>query len=222
MAGVGGATSRRRKIFPHLKDDDKKPPSAPEASGSANGDSGKANGDASDETNAYVNSKQKKGSSHPSAAKKNLTSSKSSDSINGSIHHLLPLPLVLTVLVCSGLFWLSSFRDVMATGKPILDSLAVLWGQDDADARFLVRSFHDFLPAPINYHLPRPHERITNISNTPNLRIGSTIPAAGNPNRVAFPPSLPRPPMPTTWEDCSFVNCRAWPDWHSTRQRCGP
>eukprot|EP00584_Thalassiosira_punctigera_P007325 CAMPEP_0172539044 /NCGR_PEP_ID=MMETSP1067-20121228/10325_1 /TAXON_ID=265564 ORGANISM="Thalassiosira punctigera, Strain Tpunct2005C2" /NCGR_SAMPLE_ID=MMETSP1067 /ASSEMBLY_ACC=CAM_ASM_000444 /LENGTH=455 /DNA_ID=CAMNT_0013324667 /DNA_START=64 /DNA_END=1427 /DNA_ORIENTATION=- len=52
-------------------------------------------------------------------------------------HHLLPLPLVLTVLVCSGLFWIASFRDVMATGKPILDTLGVLWGQDDADANFV-------------------------------------------------------------------------------------
>jgi hypothetical protein len=193
MAGKGGATARKRKIFPHLKEDYKKPPSAPETSLSASGDIGKANGDASHETNAYDNSKQKKGSSHPSAAKKKLTSSKSSDSINGSIHHLLPMPLVLTVLVCSGLFWISSFRDVMATGKPILDRLAVLWGQDDADARFLVSPFHSNV---LGEKLCDVHTFITShdlmnihISNTPNLQIGSTIPAAGNPNRVAFPPS---------------------------------
>lgn len=133
---AGATTTRRRKIFSHLKEDEKTPPSAPEASKSAKGDSSKANGDA---TNAYNNSKQKEGPKHPSAAKKKPISSKSSDSIHGSVHHLLPLPLVLTVLVCSGLFWIASFRDVMATGKPILDSFAVLWGQDDADSHFLVR-----------------------------------------------------------------------------------
>ncbi|KAL3791856.1 hypothetical protein ACHAW5_002907 [Stephanodiscus triporus] len=131
---AGATTTRRRKIFPHLKEEDKTPPSVPEASKSAKGDSSKANGDA---TNAYNNSKQKEGPKHPSAAKKKPISSKSSDSIHGSVHHLLPLPLVLTVLVCSGLFWIASFRDVMATGKPILDSFAVLWGQDDADSHFL-------------------------------------------------------------------------------------
>jgi hypothetical protein len=45
----------------------------------------------------------------------------------------------LTVILCSGLFWISSFRDMMATGKPILDGLGgMLWGQDDGDANLLV------------------------------------------------------------------------------------
>ena len=54
---------------------------------------------------------------------------------------------------------MASFRDVMATGKPILDRLAVLWGQDDADARFLVRSFHDIFLEEIalRYSLPTPN-----------------------------------------------------------------
>ena len=62
----------------------------------------------------------------------------SSSTISVHHDHLLPLPLVLTVLVYLGLFWIASFRDVMATGKPILDTLGVLWGQDDVDANFLV------------------------------------------------------------------------------------
>jgi len=202
---AGATTTRRRKIFPHLKEEDKTPPSVPEASKSAKGDSSKANGDA---TNAYNNSKQKEGPKHPSAAKKKPISSKSSDSIHGSVHHLLPLPLVLTVLVCSGLFWIASFRDVMATGKPILDSFAVLWGQDDADSHFLVRLL---LLAPTKWHFPRSDQPLIHISNTPNLRIGSKIPVAGNPNKADFPPSLLLPPMLTTWEDSSFGNCLAWP-----------
>ncbi|EJK70133.1 hypothetical protein THAOC_08534 [Thalassiosira oceanica] len=52
--------------------------------------------------------------------------------------HLLPLPLVVIVLLCSGLFWMSSFRDVMATGKPVLDTVGKLWGQEDADLNLLV------------------------------------------------------------------------------------
>jgi len=34
--------------------------------------------------------------------------------------HLAPLPLVLTVLVCSGFMWMLAFRDLMATGRPIM------------------------------------------------------------------------------------------------------
>jgi len=32
---------------------------------------------------------------------------------------------------------MACFRDVMATGKPILDTLGMLWGQEDGDANFL-------------------------------------------------------------------------------------
>jgi hypothetical protein len=137
-AKAGGTTARRRKIFHHLNDDGKK---ATETSRSANADAGTAVGDASDEAIVSNNAPlPKKSLTHPSAARKTPTPpSKSPDITNGSTHHLLPLPLVYVVLVCSGLFWISSFRDVMATGKPILDRLAVLWGQDDADSLFLVR-----------------------------------------------------------------------------------
>ena len=40
--------------------------------------------------------------------------------------HLAPLPLVMIVLLCSGALWVLSFRDVMATGRPIAG------GMDDA------------------------------------------------------------------------------------------
>ena len=39
-----------------------------------------------------------------------------------------------------GVLSVASFRDVMATGKPILDRLGALWGQEDADANYLVRA----------------------------------------------------------------------------------
>ncbi len=150
---AGGTIARRRKIFHHLNDDEKK---AAEASGSANNaDGGKgnggANGNASDEANVPKNAPPpRKSSIHPSAARKSSTppsrmSPPDVTTNGGSTHHLLPLPLVYVVLVCSGLFWISSFRDVMATGKPILDRLAFLWGQDDADYLFLVR-FRNIIP----------------------------------------------------------------------------
>lgn len=124
----------------------------------ANGDVVKgANGLASSSTDeAYNNSKSKaKGgeSNHPSDAGQksstatNNSSSSSNNNNNGqtsssSMHHLLPLPLVYTVLICSGLFWITSFRDVMATGKPILDKATALFGYDDADANYLVRKIY--------------------------------------------------------------------------------
>ncbi|KAL7534474.1 hypothetical protein ACHAXR_007958, partial [Thalassiosira sp. AJA248-18] len=143
-------TPRRRKIFPHLDEETKKSSSA-SLSDDAKAPADK-NGDtkAKSQDSSYDNAKsKKKGSKHPSAARK--ASKKSSettanenknddipnDAAGSAMHHLIPLPLVLTVLVCSGLFWIASFRDVMATGKPILDTMGVLWGQDDADANFL-------------------------------------------------------------------------------------
>jgi len=126
----------------------------------ANGDVVKgANGLASSSTDeAYNNSKSKaKGgeSNHPSAAgqksstatNNSSSSSRSSKHNNGqtsssSMHHLLPLPLVYTVLICSGLFWITSFRDVMATGKPILDTATALFGHENADANYLVRKIY--------------------------------------------------------------------------------
>ena len=34
--------------------------------------------------------------------------------------HLPPLPLVMTVLICSGFMWMFAFRDMMATGKSLI------------------------------------------------------------------------------------------------------
>jgi len=70
--------------------------------------------------------------------KNHITEAADAASAAIDIHnHLLPLPLVLAVLVCSGFFWVASLRDVMATGKPILDKFGILWRQDDADANYL-------------------------------------------------------------------------------------
>jgi hypothetical protein len=105
---------------------------------------------------AYNNSKSKaKGveSNHTSAAgqksstatSNNSSSSKHNNGHTSSSsmhHHLLPLPLVYTVLICSGLFWMTSFRDVMATGKPILNKATALFGHEDADANYLVRKIY--------------------------------------------------------------------------------
>mmetsp|Transcript_22607 Transcript_22607/g.48952 ORF Transcript_22607/g.48952 Transcript_22607/m.48952 type:complete len:475 (+) Transcript_22607:120-1544(+) len=131
-------TPRRRKIFPHLDEANK---SSSEASSS-----GADNDDSKTKPDDYDNDKSKKGKKqHPSARSAKSSSDSTDGNKNGttssnaevSIHHLLPLPLVLTVLVCSGLFWIASFRDVFATGKPMLDTLGMLWGQEDADANFL-------------------------------------------------------------------------------------
>eukprot|EP00804_Cyclotella_cryptica_P024033 CCRYP_007265-RA/>CCRYP_007265-RA protein AED:0.03 eAED:0.03 QI:196/1/1/1/1/1/3/1299/470 len=130
-------TPQRRKIFPHL-DGSKKESAKKTAEGG---------GDASYD-NAKT-TKETKAKRHPSARKKNDTVNGTDDihkkhGINknhagfSATRHLLPLPLVFTVLMCSGLFWISSFRDMMATGKPILDTLGFLWGQVDADANFLL------------------------------------------------------------------------------------
>jgi len=150
------SSARRRKISVN----DENNASVANSSKKANGDVVKgANGLASSSTDeAYNNSKSKaKGgeSNHPSAAgqksstatNNSSSSSRSSKHNNGqtsssSMHHLLPLPLVYTVLICSGLFWITSFRDVMATGKPILDTATALFGHENADANYLVRKIY--------------------------------------------------------------------------------
>jgi len=138
---AGATRTRRRKIFPHLDGAE-----ANETSGANDSDDTKAKlGE-----EVYDNAKSKSGTRHPSATKKSSkplnAASNGTDkndaaiphqAAGSSVDHLLPLPLVLTVLVCSGLFWITSFRDVMATGKPMLDTLGFLWGQEDADANFL-------------------------------------------------------------------------------------
>ena len=147
------ATTRRRKIFPHLEDEKR---SASDAAADGDGDGGgrgrgATNDDVGDvatrkgnekddkHSSTYNNAKSKKGkksANKPSSIPK--TEGGSSSSVSITHQHLLPLPLVLTVLVCSGIFWIASFRDVMATGKPILDTLSMIWGQEDADANYLV------------------------------------------------------------------------------------
>jgi hypothetical protein len=122
-------SAQRRKIFPHLNESK----SSTAAADNANDES-------------YDNAKSKNNKmkqQHPSSKSKSSSSTNSSganstSSTTSSGAHLLPLPLVLTVLLCSGLFWISSFRDVMATGKPILDTLGILWGEEDGDANLLV------------------------------------------------------------------------------------
>mmetsp|Transcript_20418 Transcript_20418/g.29242 ORF Transcript_20418/g.29242 Transcript_20418/m.29242 type:complete len:494 (-) Transcript_20418:70-1551(-) len=102
---------RRRRIFPHLSSDE-----------AAAKESDK-NEDATNEgeTNeAYDNAKSNK----PTAASNSNNGIAQSSSESSAVHHhLLPLPLVLVTLLCSGLFWVMSFRDAFATGQPLLLNL---------------------------------------------------------------------------------------------------
>ena len=134
------ATTRRRKIFPHLNEGE---------DGSSKSKSKEEN--ASTKKDEYDNNKSKSTKVHPSAKSKtngSTTTTKPSSTqaeAGSSIHHLVPLPLVLTVLICSGFYWIVCFRDVMATGKPILDYdnrlSSMLWGEDvNADLNYLVRT----------------------------------------------------------------------------------
>jgi hypothetical protein len=128
---------QRRKIFPHL---DKK------KSSTDSNDNKKP-----EDSKNYDNAKSSK--KHPSA-RNNAANKNGKINTNGvksvgkeavkkeaaPTHHLLPMPLVLLVLLCSGFYWISSFRDMMATGKPMLDSLgSMLWGQSEDDINLLVR-----------------------------------------------------------------------------------
>jgi hypothetical protein len=128
--------TQRRKIFPHL---DK------EKSSTDSNDNKK-----SEESKNYDNAKSSK--KHPSARNNAANKSNGTNDVNKSVgkeavkkeaaptHHLLPMPLVLLVLLCSGFYWISSFRDMMATGKPMLDNLgSMLWGQSENDINLLVR-----------------------------------------------------------------------------------
>ena len=49
--------------------------------------------------------------------------------------HLPPFPLVVLTLLCSGFLWMLAFRDMMATGRPLLGSM---------DEDFLVSFASDF------------------------------------------------------------------------------
>lgn len=121
---------QRRKIFPHLEESKKA--------------TTKQTKERDDTYDNAKTTKAAKAKQHPSVRKQNGTAygntgnNNKNQSGSSASHHLVPLPLAFTVLLCSGLFWISSFRDMMATGKPILDTLGFLWGQVDADANFLV------------------------------------------------------------------------------------
>jgi hypothetical protein len=151
---AGSSSARRRKNAVNDEYNASVANNSKKASGEVNVK--EANGSLAFTNEAYNNSKSKaKGveSNHTSAAgqksstatsNKNSSSSSKHNSGHTSSsssmhHHLLPLPLVYTVLICSGLFWITSFRDVMATGKPILNKATALFGHEDADANYLVR-----------------------------------------------------------------------------------
>lgn len=141
---------QRRKIFPHLEEDSKTGTSDANGTTDDANDASNNNGNDSNSKNknegSYDNDKSNKSkgrsnNSGQSSTDESNTSNNNNNNNNASsatMKHLLPLPLVLTVLVCSGLFWIASFRDAFATGKPMLDTLSVLWGQEDADANLLV------------------------------------------------------------------------------------
>jgi len=138
------ATTRRRKIFPHLNEGE---------DGSSKSKAAKEESASSTKKDEYDNNKSKSTKVHPSAKSKTNGSttttstnkpSSTQAAAGSSIHHLIPLPLVLTVLICSGFYWIVCFRDVMATGKPILDYdnrlSSIIWGEDvNADMNYLVR-----------------------------------------------------------------------------------
>ena len=129
--------TQRRKIFPHLSE-----------TKTTSSDTG-----TKEKEDLYDNAKSK----HPSARAKsndksnaknkeanttaninNSTNNSSSSRTNNNTSPqtpLLPLPLVLTTLLCSGIYWISSFRDMMATGKPVLDSLGMML---EGDVNWLV------------------------------------------------------------------------------------
>lgn len=144
MISGAATTTKRKTVIPDVTNDKENSGSANQC---GNGVKVKSNGDAPTKISSYNNSKPKVGSKskqHPSASKQKKVDSASksvpSDGNSGahpSLHHLLPLPLVCTVLICSGVFWITSFRDVMATGKPILDRLGAWVGQVDTDASYL-------------------------------------------------------------------------------------
>jgi hypothetical protein len=137
----------QRKIFPHL---DK------EKSSTDSNDNKKP-----EDSKNYDNAKSSK--KHPSA-RNNAANKNGKINTNGvksvgkeaeaaPTHHLLPMPLVLLVLLCSGFYWISSFRDMMATGKPMLDSLgSMLRGQSEDDINLLVRQ-HNTAYICIDTHL---------------------------------------------------------------------
>jgi hypothetical protein len=103
---------QRRKIFPHLSSDE------------ADEDE-KREDDENEE--AYDNAKSNKptpADREPTTANNGGVGNAVSSSSSCAVHHLLPLPLVIITLLCSGLFWVMSFRDAFATGQPLLLNLS--------------------------------------------------------------------------------------------------
>jgi hypothetical protein len=212
MASSSAATTRRRKIFPHLEDEKRSAAASSAAEGASNSnDNDNADTSKKADGTSYNNAKSKKGSAEAPTTKKTDQEAVPYQSVGPITDHLIPLPLVFTVIVCSGLFWIASFRDVMATGKPILDTLSMLWGQEDADANYLVSftgvdylfegvmhlSFHSALILTCLHYLHRyiiivgTTKSSTHKSNTPNRQHGSTIHAVGSQSRAACLPSSP-------------------------------
>lgn len=123
-------TARRRKIFPHLSSSDADGKAAAVEKPEKNNDEDEKR---EDENEKYDNAKSNKPSTptvrEPNTAANdgNASTAKASSSSSSSwtaAHHLLPLPLVLITLLCSGLFWVISFRDAFATGQPLLLNLS--------------------------------------------------------------------------------------------------
>lgn len=123
----GSETVRRRRIFPHLSSDE----------GSANKESSEKKEEAGnkdgEKNGAYDNAKSNK----PTAASTNGVAPPEKSSSAAAAHHLLPLPLVIITLLCSGLFWVMSFRDAFATGQPLFLKLSTAPSLAQAELSFL-------------------------------------------------------------------------------------
>lgn len=117
--------------------------------------------------------------------------------------HFAPLPLVFTVLVCSGILWLLSFRDVFATGRPILgemDEAMLVCSCFKIKTTYLLifyiclfltdclRSFSSFTCS----ILPNPQISLTSRKDGSNQR------------QVDLVPLLPRRLMKIEWGPCLF------------------
>ena len=84
-----------------------------------------------------INSKEVKVSSSEKGSSLNTAASKAKSRQRGKLDkavieqkkneikalHLAPLPLVFTVMICSGMMWVLAFRDVFATGRSIMGEM---------------------------------------------------------------------------------------------------
>lgn len=123
MPASSETLARRRKIFPNLSSsgaDGKAAATAVEKPEKNDEDEKRQ-----DENEKYDNAKSNK--PFPTVREPNSVANDGGASSSSSwtaAHHLLPLPLVLITLLCSGLFWVISFRDAFATGQPLLLNLS--------------------------------------------------------------------------------------------------